>query len=434
LISRNDGKVQALLGGLPLKTRVQHPAIKLRTDRPAHPWFFRYWADEFQPDGTAKTLRKYCEVGPSVGPDKITKKQAEVERDKVLAPLNKPTIAEKVVDGMVLLERFVERFKSAHVNAEAGGRYLLKKPSREKYLLHLDQKIVPAWGKKRLCEILPDEVQSWLFETCDSWWMMHDLKGLFSTIYAKAMDWGYWPEDRRTPISKVDIGTKWVVRPHRILTPDETDRVLARLDDPNLLISETCLDTGTRISEVTGLKLKHVDLARGCIRIEQRNWRGDIDSPKTESSKRVLALGSLVARYEAWIVTLKTTEPEAWLFPKRGDRNSPVWDSGVRQALKKAAKAEKCDFPGFGPHSLRRANITLRQEVGGSAIEVSRIAGHSKVNMTSEYTVVQLKRQDELTRKIQDLRGGSTDKKLAAVESGESIAAIEDAVTVEPAA
>ena len=75
-----------------------------------------------------------------------------------------------------------------------------------------------------------------------------------------------------------------------------------------------------------------------------------------------------------------------------------------------------------------------RQEVGGSAIEVSRIAGHSKVNMTSEYTVVQLKRQDELTRKIQDLRGGSTDKKLAAVESGESIAAIEDAVTVEPAA
>jgi hypothetical protein len=56
------------------------------------------------------------------------------------------------------------------------GRYLLKKPTREKYLLHLDQKILPKWGKKRLCEIRADEMQEWSFETCDSWWMMHELK------------------------------------------------------------------------------------------------------------------------------------------------------------------------------------------------------------------------------------------------------------------
>ncbi len=72
-----------------------------------------------------------------------------------------------------------------------------------------------------------------------------------------------------------------------------------------------------------------------------------------------------------------------------------------------------CDFPGFGPHSLRRASITLRQEVGGSAIEASKLAGHSKVNMTGEYTFVQLKRQDELTRKIQDLRNGTAVDKPA---------------------
>jgi hypothetical protein len=30
---------------------------------------------------------------------------------------------------------------------------------------------------------------------------------------------------------------------------------MARLEDPNLLVCETCLDTGTRISEVTGLKV-----------------------------------------------------------------------------------------------------------------------------------------------------------------------------------
>lgn len=144
-------------------------------------------------------------------------------------------------------------------------------PTRDKYLLHLDQKILPEWGKKRLCEIKPDEVQTWLFETCDSWWMMHDLKGLLSTIYAKTTDWGYWPEDRRNPIIEGGHWPKVGVRPQRILTPEETERVLGRLDDPNLLICETCIDTGTRISEVTGLQLKHVDMDRGCIHIEQRN-------------------------------------------------------------------------------------------------------------------------------------------------------------------
>jgi integrase len=59
-------------------------------------------------------------------------------------------------------------------------------------------------------------------------------------------------------------------------------------------------------------------------------------------------------------------------------------------------------FEGLGPHSFRRANITWRQEVGGSSIEASKIAGHSTVRMTEEYTKTRLTRQDELTRLIQE--------------------------------
>jgi transposase len=35
----------------------------------------------------------------------------------------------------------------------------------------------------------------------------------------------------------------------------------------------------------------------GCVRIEQRHWRGDIDEPKTARSRRTLAPGTLVARH-----------------------------------------------------------------------------------------------------------------------------------------
>ena len=80
----------------------------------------------------------------------------------------------------------------------------------------------------------------------------------------------------------------------------------------------------------------------------------------------------------------------------------PLWDSGVRQSLKRAAVAEGCDFPGLGPHTFRRAHITWCQQVGGSSIEASKIAGHSSVRMTEHYTKIQPSRQQELTCKIQD--------------------------------
>jgi len=87
----------------------------------------------------------------------------------------------------------------------------------------------------------------------------------------------------------------------------------------------------------------------------------------------------------------------------------------VRQALKHAAAAEGCDFPGLGPHSFRRANITWRQEVGGSSIEASKIAGHSTVRMTEEYTKI-LTRQEEFARRIQERLAGAGTKQLVVVQ------------------
>src|SRR5450432_587061 len=86
-----QANLHTLAGGLRVKARVQHPQVKPRKDRQGWPWVFRYRADESQSDGTVKTLRKYQEIGPSKGDGAITKKQAEVERDKFLAKLNAPT-------------------------------------------------------------------------------------------------------------------------------------------------------------------------------------------------------------------------------------------------------------------------------------------------------------------------------------------------------
>jgi integrase len=415
LILLNEGNLQSLTGGLRLKIRIQHPSVHERTDRGGTYWFFRYWEDVLCEDGATKAIRKFRVVGPSKGETRLSKKEAEVERDKFLATINKPSIQEKVADGLALFSKMVEKYRAAHVEAQVAGRFLLAKPTRLKYILHLEQRIVPRWGDRRLREINPDEVQQWLFETCESWHMMNDLRGIMSGIYTKAEEWGYWPEGRRNPMSRVKIGEKWSVRPERILTESETVKVLARLSDPNLLVLETAIATGARISEILGLKWCHVDLQTGILRIAQRNWRGDIDAPKSKTSKRPLTLGYLVDRYRVKAAAGQA-QPEKWVFVRTDDSGLPLWDSGVRQALKKAAVAEGCDFPGLGPHSFRRANITWRQEVGGSSIEASKIAGHSTVRMTEEYTKIQLTRQEELTRRIQERLASVGEKQPAIVQ------------------
>ena len=129
-------------------------------------------------------------------------------------------------------------------------------------------------------------------------------------------------------------------------------------------------------------------------------WHQEIGQPKSDDSRRLLGIGDLVDRYRTK-ATQDCATPESFVFQQKRAPGRPLWDSGVRDALHQAAAAEGCDFPGLGPHSFRRANITWRQQVGGSAIEASKIAGHSDLEMTGEYTFVTPERQNELTRRIQ---------------------------------
>jgi integrase len=426
MMKMDRGTLLTLTGGVRLKQRVQHPKIHERKDRGSYYWFFRYRRDDLLPNGSIKTTRKFHTIGPSRGENALTKKQAESKRDTFLVELNAaPTRCEAAVAAAqpievsaILFGKLAELWRKDYVD---NPKIKLATPTREKYRTRLDNHILPRWKDTRLGEFRTKEILDWLHAACTSWHMMVDLRNIMSGIFTRGQEWEIIPETFANPMSRVKIGKKWTVRPDRILDDDETAAVFAELEDPQLLICETCLDTGTRISEAVGLQLKHFDPKKGAIRIEQRHCRGDIDEPKTKNSKRTLALGALVGRYVAWIEAKDITHPNDWIFFQEEDRTKPMWDSGVRKALKLAAQEAGCDFPGFGLHSFRRANITMRQEEGGSAIEASKIAGHATVNMTGDYTVVQLKRQEELTRAIQQRMAGARDKRR---ENGERTASL----------
>ena len=184
-----------LAGGLRVQARVQHPQVKPRKDRSGWPWVFLYRADELQPDGSIKELRKYQEVGPSKGDCALTKKQAEIERDKFLAKLNAPTIetaVEKVAaSGVALFGEVAKMYEAGYL----GRENQIAKPTREKEEFYLREYIVPKWGALRLNHVQPKAVEDWLHTTFDSWWTMHGVRAIMSRIFILRR--GPWSVGRR---------------------------------------------------------------------------------------------------------------------------------------------------------------------------------------------------------------------------------------------
>ena len=337
MITLHKGALLSLTGGVELKQRVQHPKVHERRDRGSYYWFFRFRHDQLLPDGSIKTTRKFHTVGPSRGEKAIARKQAEIKRDAFLVELNAaPTRCEAAVVASQPIEvtaiLFGKLAELSRRDCVDNPKVKLATPTREKYRTRLNNHILPRWKDTRLGEFRTKEILDWLQHECSSWHMMIDLRNIMSCIFARGQEWEIIPETFANPMSRVKVGRKWTVRPERILDDDETAAVFARLEDPQLLICETCLDTGTRISEAVGLQRKHFDPKKGTIRIEQRHCRGDVDEPKTKNSKRTLALGALVDRYEAWIKEKKIAKPNDWIFFQEDDRSKPMWDSGVRKA------------------------------------------------------------------------------------------------------
>ena len=416
----NKASLHMLAGGLRVKARVQHPEVTQRKDRQSRPWVFRYRKDEIQSDGSVKTVRKCHEIGPSKGEGAITKKQAEVERDKVLAKLNAAT-AEVAVEqiaatGVAFFGEIARMYREGYLSRQNQ----IAKPTREKEEFYIREYLIPKWGKIRLNQIQPKAVEDWLHTTFDSWWTMHGVRAIMTRIYNYAEGYGLWEEGKRSPSSRAKLGKKRAKRERKILTFEETARVISRIDEPYKLIIEICIATGARISEVLGLMWKHVNLEAATIKIEQRVWHQEIGRPKSEESRRLLGIGNLSDRF-ASLGDQNGRAANEFVFQQKRTPGKPMWDSGVREALHAAAKAEGCDFEGLGPHSFRRANITWRQQVGGSAIEASKIAGHSDLEMTGDYTFVTAERQNELTRRIQAKLSASTkNARSLAVDLGPS--------------
>jgi integrase len=70
---------------------------------------------------------------------------------------------------------------------------------------------------------------------------------------------------------------------------EEVDRLRAQLDGTDLLIIDTLLMTGMRISELIGLNIGDVDYGACRIHVRRRDYKG-IDAPKSSNGRRQIPI------------------------------------------------------------------------------------------------------------------------------------------------
>ena len=317
----------------------------------------------------------------------LTKREAERRKDEIMERINQPV---GVLQSQVRFGDFLGVWLEKHVQ-ELGAA------TQAKYETHVRNHIRPAFDHRRMFEVNTEAVQDFINKSELGWWAKLDLKNILSSVFSKAIDWGYWED--RNPIDRVQVRGKRIHREKRILTDEEVELLLTRLPAALQLIIEIIRWTSTRISEVLGLQWKHVDLENGWIHIRQRWYRGDLDVPKSRRSHRDLPLGYVVGLLRE-LQANSGAGQEAFVFDRGG--GEPYDDRALmKDYLRPAAKELGFYFEGFGFHSFRRGGITTIQEVGASTIEASLYAGHSRPAVTAEYTKLQRARLEELVLRMQ---------------------------------
>lgn len=349
----------------------QNPSVLQRDGANGREWYCRYRVKVLQfEDGrpVLKRVEKWQHLGMCA---KMTKRQAEREKDKVLREVNAQVYT---VQSQIPFSAVLEEFRTLHVPSLAA-------PSRETYLQRIRCYIEPALGTLRLCDIGPREVEQ-LFAGMERAGLSRNTrqatKGVLKAVFSCAIRWKFCTEN---PVQGASIGGgARIARERRIPSTDDVLRLIDACDRDIGLLIETLVTTGMRISEACGLTVADLDFARGLISVTKRRCRGNVGDTKSEAGTRQLGMGSLAGNLQRHVAGRAPTDA---VFTYRGNL---ILDNYVLAHYLSPIMAKLgLKFPGFGWHSFRRLHLTLMAQRGLSVFDLRQQAGHADVRTTQLY-------------------------------------------------
>ena len=356
------------------RKRYQKGTIRKRGKR--NPvWELQWWTDIIQSDGSLGRRRDSIILGQVSG---ITKRQALKAADEFLRPLN---LGKVTPFATVIFREFIEKHFVPNIFPT------LKTSTRKRYQITLNKHLLPAFGEQRLCDIRTIEIQRFVIQKMDSglgWDAVDHFRNMMSKIFVTARKWGYFAGDN--PATGIELPEKKPVREKHVLTPEQIPTLLNALREPYRGMVTLAILTGLRVGEILGLRWMDVDLVTAQIQIRQRCYRGDLDSPKTKSSRRTLHLPKPCLD-ALKLLKAKCASPEGSALVFQTGNGTPYSDTNILHRELKPA-GQKIGAPWLSWHAFRRTHATLLQLAGGSVKDAQAQLGHSKLSTTLDiYTL-----------------------------------------------
>lgn len=183
----------------------------------------------------------------------------------------------------------------------------------------------------------------------------------------------------------------------RTLTEDEAERLLEACDGRDArdvrdrAFLELLYATGARISEVSKLDVRDVDLNQGQVRLEGKGSKTRIVPIYDLAAERVR---SYVLEARPGLAAKGNTREEALFISTRGNRMSA---DALRTVFERRAVAAGIDRP-VTPHAMRHTFATELLSGGADLRSVQTLLGHADLSTTQIYTHLTIDRMKTAAR------------------------------------
>jgi integrase len=319
----------------------------------------------------------------------MTKAEAQAELAKIVSPLNS---REMPPSQSWLFSNFVERIYLPFYRGKWKRSTAMTNEDRLKH--HL----VSEFGHRTLGSFNRDQLQGFLngkAESGLSFSMVDHLRWDLRQIFEMAIAEGYL---LRNP-AQLLFTPRECPRPEiKILTIEEVKKIFGVLGLREQLIARLAILAGMRPGEIFALTWKRLDGQYADI--QQRVYRGDIDSPKSWHSVRWAALSDgLVSAIAEWRSIAIDSQPDAWVFPSEKLTTPLRKDNCWRRHFGPQLKSVDLGWVNF--QVMRRTHSSLLKELDVDPHVRAEQMGHTVDVNENVYTKTSLERRRAAVNKLE---------------------------------
>lgn len=345
----------------------------------------RLWMAQWWEDGSHRTkvLGKCTE---------LTKGQAEAMLASILQPLN--DMAGKKTVRPFTFREFVEEVYLPVCRRK--WKESTRTTSENTIRLHL----VSEFEKCRIADMSRDLMQNFLDKMAGthSHSIVAHLRWHLSGIFKMAMSDG--AVDLNPTLGLYTPACK-ITKEKRVLSKEDIRKALERLGLRERLMFRMAVFDGMRPGEILAIRLGKID--EDSILIDQRVYRGTMDTPKGRKGKRTARTVALSPGTKEdlnqWRKQFEGRPPEAFLFPSESGLTTVTRDNVWRRNLEPVLATVGLEWATF--QVLRRTNASLSRKARIDDKVAADQRGHGLGVSLEVYSVSDLQQKIDAVKKLE---------------------------------